>query len=45
VVFRAEGEFVGSAADWRGDGASDDGAGYVEVEVVKGEFKSGRVYE
>jgi len=34
MVFRAEGEFAGIAADGNGYGASDDGAGYFAVEIV-----------
>ena len=35
MVFRVEGEFVGVAADWDGDGAPYGGAGYFKVEVVE----------
>ena len=34
MVFRVEGKFVGVAADGGGYGASDDGAGYIAVEVL-----------
>jgi len=34
VVFRVEGEFVGVAADWCGDGASDEWAGDAALAVL-----------
>ncbi len=34
MVFRAEGEFAGVASDGVENGASDDGAGDVAVEIV-----------
>jgi hypothetical protein len=35
VVFRVEAGFVGGAADWRGNGASDGGTGYPAVEELR----------
>ena len=44
MVLRAEGEFVGVAADRGEDGASDDGAGDFAVEIVSGLTPGSRLH-